>query len=305
MDAKEVITDMHTTRTQLTRQAQPRRQPLVAIHQTAFCFACLVSLAAGTLLAQSPLIVAHRGASSSAPENTLAAFNAAWTEGADAIEGDFHLTADGKIVCIHDADTLRVTEERIERQVASSTLAELQALDVGSWKGAQFASQRVPTIDDVIQQVPAKGIIYVEIKCGPEIVEPLENAVRESQLVRDQIRIISFKADVIDACKNALPEIDAYWLVDFKRSEGSWQPTAEEIVSKARELHADGVDVKANVDLVDEHFIAVCRAAGLSIHVWTVNEPDTAQHFARLGVDSITTNHPSLVGAAVRGEKAQ
>jgi glycerophosphoryl diester phosphodiesterase len=78
-----------------------------------------------------PFIVAHRGASADAPENTLPAFELAWKQGADAIEGDFHLTRDGKIVCIHDYDTQRVSGSK--RVVKDSTLDELRALDAGAW----------------------------------------------------------------------------------------------------------------------------------------------------------------------------
>ncbi|MEM7392442.1 MAG: glycerophosphodiester phosphodiesterase family protein [Verrucomicrobiota bacterium] len=96
-----------------------------------------------------PIVVAHRGASKDAPENTLPAFNLAWEQGADAIEGDFHLTADDKIVCIHDRDTEEVAS--VKKIVRQSTLAELKRLDVGSWKGKQWADTRIPTLAEVFE----------------------------------------------------------------------------------------------------------------------------------------------------------
>ncbi|MDP6721144.1 MAG: glycerophosphodiester phosphodiesterase family protein, partial [Pirellulaceae bacterium] len=98
--------------------------------------------------ARGQLIVAHRGASYDAPENTLAAFRLAWRQGADGIEGDFYLTKDGQIVCIHDADTKRTAG--VSRQVAKSTLAELRELDVGRWKDEEFAGERMPTLQQVL-----------------------------------------------------------------------------------------------------------------------------------------------------------
>ena len=97
-------------------------------------------------------IIAHRGASFDAPENTLAAFRLAWEQGADGIEGDFMLTADGQIVCFHDLDTQRVAGEM--RVVKESTLAELQALDVGRWKGDRWRGERIASLDDVLAVIP-------------------------------------------------------------------------------------------------------------------------------------------------------
>ena len=90
--------------------------------------------------ANGQLLVAHRGASHEAPENTIASFQLAWEQGADAIEADFYLTADRRIACIHDSSTERVSEAKLP--VAKTSLAELKQLDVGSWKGPQFAGER-------------------------------------------------------------------------------------------------------------------------------------------------------------------
>ncbi|TWU26080.1 glycerophosphodiester phosphodiesterase family protein [Bythopirellula polymerisocia] len=90
------------------------------------------------------LLVAHRGASADAPENTLSSFQLAWEEGADAIEGDFYLTSDNQIVCIHDDTTERVSG--VDLDVASATLEELRKLDVGSWKERKYINERIPTL---------------------------------------------------------------------------------------------------------------------------------------------------------------
>ena len=98
-----------------------------------------------------PLLIAHRGASHAAPENTLAAFDLAWKEGADGIEGDFRLTADGRVACIHDEDTKRVAKPN--RRVAASTWEELSTIDVGSWKSTDFAGERIPLLGDILERV--------------------------------------------------------------------------------------------------------------------------------------------------------
>lgn len=129
----------------------------------------------------NPFIVAHRGASHDAPENTLPAFQLAWKQGADAIEGDFHLTKDGKIICIHDYDTKRVAGTKLI--VKDSTLEQLQALDAGKWFRAEFKGTRLPTFAEVAATVPDGRKFYVEVKCGPEIVPALLRGIIESGLM--------------------------------------------------------------------------------------------------------------------------
>ena len=125
----------------------------------------LVSLAVSIA---KPLVVAHRGASHDAPENTLPAFELAWTQGADAIEGDFLLTKDNRIVCIHDGSTKRLTDRNLV--VRGSTLKELRELDVGYWKHEKFKGTKIPTIAEVFATIPKGMKIFVEVKCGKEII---------------------------------------------------------------------------------------------------------------------------------------
>ena len=113
-------------------------------------------------LAAEPFLVAHRGASRDAPENTVPAFELAWRQGADAIEGDFRLTADGRIVCMHDADGERTGGRKLA--VAAATLAELRQLDVGAWKGQAWKGTPPPTLAEVLATVPPGKSVYLEVK---------------------------------------------------------------------------------------------------------------------------------------------
>ncbi len=106
----------------------------------------------------SPFLVAHRGASAEAPENTLPAFELAWKQGADAIEGDFHLTSDGRIACFHDYDTKKITGRKLI--VKTSTFEQLQSLDVGKWKNRRFAGTRIPAFAEVAAGIPAGKKFY-------------------------------------------------------------------------------------------------------------------------------------------------
>ena len=101
-------------------------------------------------LEKTPMIVAHRGASASAPENTLASFRMGFVEGADRIEGDFRITADGRVVCIHDETTARTAGESESLVVKDTEYSRLNALDVGSWKGPRFKDERIVSLEEVL-----------------------------------------------------------------------------------------------------------------------------------------------------------
>ncbi len=251
--------------------------------------------------AESQMIVAHRGASDEAPENTLAAFRLAWERGADAIEGDFYLTRDGHIVAIHDATTKR-TAGGVELRVADSTLAQLQALDVGAWKAERYRGERMPTLAQVLATVPAGKKILIEIKCGPEIVPPLQTVLDHSSLAPDQIVVIAFQESVIAEVKRQLPQLKAYWLVGYKQDAATkvWTPAREDVLRTLDRLGADGLDTEGNRQVVDASLVEQLRAGGKEFHVWTIDKPADAQHFQQLGVDSITTNRPAEIRAALR-----
>ena len=239
-----------------------------------------------------PEIVAHRGASYDAPENTLPAFVLAWKQGADAIEGDFFLTRDGKIICTHDKTTERLTGGKDNRKVAECTFDELRQLDVGSWKGEEWKDVRMPSLDEVLATIPSGKKLLIEIKCGPEIVPALKEAVGDWP--PEQLRIISFNADVIAACRRELPAINAFWLTSYKEEpegSGQWRPTVDSVMETLRETQASGLDCNAH-ETVDKALVERLRAAKLEFHVWTVDEPGVALRFTALGVDSITTNRP-------------
>ena len=259
----------------------------------------------GGLVASGQSIVAHRGASHDAPENTLAAFKLAWEQGADAIEGDFHLTKDGKIVCIHDKTTKRTAGGRQNLKIADSTLKQLRKLEVGAWKHERFRGEPIPTLKEVLAIVPKRKRILIEIKCGVEIVGPLKALLATSRLERGQVAIIAFNADVIAACKKALPKIPAFWLTSFRKniSTGKWGPPLSVILKTLAKTRADGLDCKAHAGVVNEAFVSVIRKHGLELHVWTVDDPAQAARLKALGVDSITTNRPAVLRKAINPRK--
>lgn len=242
------------------------------------------------LPSRCPAIIAHRGASHDAPENTLAAFSRAWQQGADGIEGDFRLSADGGILCIHDATTERTAG--VDVSVEKTTSDHLRGLDVGKWKGEKWTGEHIPLIEEVFSTIPEGKQIFIEIKCGNEIIPPLREAIRKSGLKPEQPVVISFNEDVIAEAKNRMPHLKVLWLtVIEKSSKGIWTPSPEQMLTVMKKTHADGISVSAS-SVIEKGIVRKLRDNNKEFHVWNVNNIQNAKQFIDLGVDSITTDRP-------------
>lgn len=242
------------------------------------------------------LIVAHRGASADAPENTLPAFHLAWQQGADAIEGDFRLSRDGHIVCIHDEETEKVADRSLN--VAKSTLAELKTLDVGIWKSAQFAGTRIPTLPEVLATVPDGKKIFIEVKVGVEIIPALQKALAASPLQPEQIVVISFDADFVTAWKKVSPACKTMLIISHSRKGWNLSPSADKTLALLNKTGADGLSTNTH-RAVNRRFVKRLQAAGYEHHVWTINDARLARRFVGYGTQSITTDHPGALRAAL------
>ncbi len=264
------------------------RPAIFAFISIVFLFLCKVGWS-------TPLIVAHRGASHDAPENTLPAFELAWEQGADAIEGDFLLTKDNRIVCIHDGSTKRLADRNLV--VRESTLKELRELDVGSWKHEKYKGTKIPTITEVFATIPEGKKIFVEVKCGPEIIPYLVKEIGKSKLKTEQVVLICFKQEVVKAFKKAMPKNKAYWLSSFKQNEeGVWEPSLETVLATLKDTKADGLD--SHKDIPGEAAKKIMKA-GYEWHAWTVNDVATAKKLKTLGIHSITTDRPELIKSSL------
>jgi glycerophosphoryl diester phosphodiesterase len=253
---------------------------------SAAAFAAILTAAMASA-ADLPLLVAHRGASHAAPENTLAAFRLAWEEGADGIEGDFCLSSDGKVVCIHDKDTKRVAGK--ELVVAETPWEELSKLDVGSWKSPAYAGERMPLLADVLDTLPPGKRFFLEVKCGPEIVPALKKVLAEKGADAARVTIISFNADVIAAARKELPAYQAHWICDLKEFADPGQRRAYE--KQLAACGSQGLQFKA-ASPVEGPWLAGLRAKGLLLTSWTVDDVALAKKMIGFGVHHITTNRP-------------
>ena len=222
-------------------------------------------------------LIAHRGESFDAPENTLAAFALAWERGDEAIELDVHLTADRRLIVSHDADTLRTTGEK--RVIADHTLSDLRRLGL-------------PPLGDVLNEMPRNKRAFVEIKVGAEAIEPLADLLTHINRAAHDVAIISFNAETTRVAKERLPDHEVYLLIDQKldAQTGQWEPDAAAMIRLRGHLkQADGLDVGIHPS-VDAHLVEQVHAAGLKFVVWTIDDPVIAKEMVRLGVDGITTN---------------
>ncbi|MCU0779811.1 MAG: glycerophosphodiester phosphodiesterase [Akkermansiaceae bacterium] len=247
-----------------------------------------MTLAATTLSAVE--IIAHRGASYDAPENTLASMRLAWEQRADAIELDLWLSKDGRLVVIHDADTKRLGGPA--RRIAEQTWKEIQRLDVGAWKDPRFKGERVPALESILATIPPGRRAVLEIKCGPEILPELERALAQAAKTPEEIAIIAFDFDTLRRSKETLPQFPHYWLQSYKKDAKTGRPPEfAPILAQALTARFDGLNLHFDWP-IDAAFVAQLRAAQLKLLVWTVNDPRVARRLVDAGVDGITTDRP-------------
>ena len=159
------------------------------------------------------LKVAHRGASESCPENTLLAFTTAWENDADICEGDFHLTKDKKIVCIHDNDTLRVSGEKMI--ISESNYTDLLKLNVANYFDSEL-NEKIPTLEQVLDTVPGSGTFLIEIKSDVEIVPELMAILAATELTKLQVGVISFNKEVLRQVRESDEQTITLLLNDIK-----------------------------------------------------------------------------------------
>lgn len=233
-------------------------------------------------------IVAHRGASYDAPENTLASVQLAWKQHVDT-EVDVHLSKDNRIVVIHDASTKRTGG--VDLKVKDTEYARLCELDVGLFKAEQYAGERIPLLAEVLKTVPASQKLYVEIKCGKEVLPQLRQLLVESGRM-SRIVVIGFDLETVAESKKLI-DVPTYWLRGTKKVKETeqWIPHDPNMIQQAKDAGLDGLDVDFNG--VTEEFARAVKASGLKFYVWTVDDPAQASRLVKLGVDGITTNRPA------------
>ncbi len=242
-------------------------------------------------------IIAHRGASYLAPENTLASVMLGWEKDAD-VEVDVYLTKDNKIVAIHDDTTERTAVTDVN--VAESTSVELRKLDVGSFKSEEYAGEQIPFLADIVETIPTGRKLYIEIKCGQEILPYLRDLLAQSGKM-SRIVIIGFDLETV-AMSKELIDVPTYWLKGTEKTKETeqWIPHDPQLAQTAKNKGLDGLDV--HYAGVTKEFADAVKASGQKLYVWTVDDPEEAIRLIKLGVDGITTNRPGWLREQMRDE---
>ncbi len=227
-----------------------------------------------------PGIIAHRGASGTCPENTLAAFRRATAVGADMIELDVQLTRDGHMVVIHDLLLDRTTNG--SGPVATHTLAEIAALDAGSWFGAAFAGERVPTLAEVLATTPLPVNVELKAPVAPGLEARALDVVRDASALA-RVVFSSFEVEALERLRGLAPAAE---LAVFLEAAAAL-PMALRVVQRvgARAVHV-------RKDAGTRAVLAAVRDAGLAARVWTVNAPEEFTRLVADGADAIFTDFP-------------
>ena len=238
-------------------------------------------------------MVAHRGASGYAPENTLAAYREAIERGAIAAECDVFLSKDKEIVLMHDETLDRTTNG--SGRIDAHDWASLQALDAGSWFSPEFAGEPVPQLGALLDLVRDQMVLFIEIKQGEGIVDAIAATLAERPRRQSrQVAIISFDPEMIAEAEQKLPRIPQMLLLWSKKGQAV---PSQPAVDQALALGAEAIGVPswgATKELVDAG-----RAARVELFVYTVNAAADVEHVIALGVDGIISDYPDRTAALV------
>lgn len=239
------------------------------------------------MTARRPQIVAHRGASGEAPENTLAAYRRALAIGVDAVELDVHLTADGEPIVIHDFALGRTVPG--SEPVGELTLAALRHLDAGRWFGAAFAGERLPTLAEALNVLRPVRVI-VEIKNGPTYYRGIaDRVVAEVRNARHPaVTVSSFDHPVLLEVARLAHDLPTAVLYSARPID----PVRMARDARARFLHPQWTHVTPDM-------VAAAHAAGLEVETWTVDDPAYVARMVDAGVDAVMSNYPDRLRAAL------
>ena len=233
-----------------------------------------------------PWVIAHRGASLAAPENTMAAFRKAAAMGAECIETDLHLSRDGRLVVLHDATLNRTTNG--DGLVKNFTYAELRKLDAGSWFSEEFKGERMPTVEDLLDFAGQTDLsLYLEIKggAGYGVERAVISALRGRKESKASV-VLCFDGSVLDR----IHQLDRLVMTGLLFESGGEDMVKEAVRVGARQIGPRG-------DCVNPALIEDAHRRGLKVVTWTIDEPAQMRALAAAGVDGITTNHPERLVA--------
>lgn len=233
-------------------------------------------------------IMAHRGASGKAPENTIAAVKQAIKDGADWVEIDVQETKDGAVIVIHDSDLMKLAN--VNTKIWEGTLKELQQSDVGSWFDPKFAGEKIPTLKQVLQEAKGKAKVLIELKYyGHDIAlaQKVVDIVEELDMSKE-IALMSLEPSQLKKIKTLRPDWDIGILFSM-------------LVGDMAKMDVNFLAV--NMAMIHPGFIRETHAIGKKLYVWTVDDPLSMFKMLSLNVDGIITNEPEIAKKVIQEQK--
>lgn len=233
------------------------------------------------------LVIAHRGASSYAPENTMAAFDLAIQMGVHDLELDVHASRDGEVVVIHDETVDRTTNGA--GPVTEHTLADLRALDAGSWFGGAFAGARIPAFDEVLARYRGLAHLHTEIKGrSAKLSEKAVDLVRRHGMT-EGVTFTSFQKARLEEVRACAPEFPTGWLV---------AEVSESTIAQARALGLTQLCPKASG--VTPALVQRLHGEGFAVRAWGVSTEELMRQVVDAGADGMTVNFPDRLRAYLK-----
>ncbi len=232
-------------------------------------------------------IIAHRGFSGQAPENTLVAIRQAIKAGADMVEIDVTMTADGQVILLHDETLDRTTSG--QGLPTDFTLEELRGLDAGSWFGPQYAGEKIPTLAEALETVKNRILINIEIKTEAVehgVVPKVVALIAEHEML-DQVVVSSFSPEALRLMKVSDPAVITATLFNKELHTG------RDPLEIIQEVGSRGFNISGK--RLTQAMIERCHKHGIPVAVYTVNEPDQMHLLMEVGVDAVFTDHPDLM----------
>lgn len=258
-----------------------------------------VPTALDLLLLQRPLVIAHRGFSAAAPENTLPSFELALAAGADLVELDYHPSSDGQLVVCHDSTVDRTTDA-VRRwgkkgvKIADRTWAELSTLDAGSWLKPRFSGTRLPLLTEALDLIQPSSVTLIERKAGD--AAPCVALLRERGLI-NRVVVHAFDWAYLREFHRLAPEQVLSALGPPGAHGGRKLGEAEKMLSAAYldEVQAVGVRLVGWNKMVSREAVQEAHRRGLKVWIYTIDDPAVAREMLDFGVDGIITNNPAII----------
>ncbi len=232
-----------------------------------------------------PEVVAHRGSSMRAPENTMAAIDLAIEENSDGVEIDVQFTSDGVPILFHDSRIARTTDSQLNRRISDLTYEEVQALDAGSWFSSEFEGERIPTLAEALEAIKGNAVAYIDMKAYTREATEKVVEIVEALGMENDVKILSFNSAQLRQFKALNEDIETIYLViSFYGS-----------ISALIDIdYVDNYGFQKSIIINNPSYAERIRSEGKGLYVWTVNSESNLENVRNIGVDGVITDDPIL-----------